>query len=132
MSYGVRNALSGPSPRSRSLKCIECLVSVADEGQAHLGVLVDRNGFCLGAVHGAVVLLRNFLDREVTHIDIRRQLWLEWSPNLAKFIPLNSSEEWVSLDRRGTVMSPTIIAQTVFGITQKAVFRSALGQATWE
>jgi hypothetical protein len=82
--------------------------------------LLARNGLCLGAVCGAVVLLRNLVDWEVADVDVRRQLGLKWSTNLAKLVPDDASEERMSFDRRSTIVSPAIIAETVFGIAQEA------------
>jgi hypothetical protein len=70
--------------QSCGLKCIEGFVSIADERQTHLSILLAWYCLGLGTVCSAVVLLWNFIDREVADVDVRRQLWFEWSTNLAK------------------------------------------------
>lgn len=71
---------------------------------------------CLGAVCGAVVFLWDLVDREVADVDVRRQLGLEGCTNFAKLVPDHAAEEWMSFDRRSTIVSSAVIAEPVFSI----------------
>lgn len=112
--------------QSCGLECIEGFVSIADERQTHLSILLTWYRLGLGTVCSAVILLRNFVDREVADIDIRRQFWFERSTDLAKIVPDYSSEEWVPLDGRRTIVRSTIITETVLSVAKEAIIRLAL------
>lgn len=104
----------------RVLECVECLIGVSNEWQAHLRILVGRHELGMCSVHGAVVLLWDFIDREVADIDIGRQLRFEWCSDLPQLIPNDASEEWVFLDGRCPVVSTSFLAQTIGSVTKEA------------
>lgn len=98
---------------------IEGLVGVADEWQTHLGFLRVRHGTGLGTVDRAGILLRNFINREVRHIDVRAEAGLEGSTDAAQLIPNNTSEEGVVLDLCRASVLTTFAANTVVRVTQE-------------
>lgn len=67
-----------------------------------------------------VVFLWDLLDREITDIHVGRQLWFERRTNSAKLFPDNASEERMLFDRAGTVVSATVLAQTVLCVAEEA------------
>jgi hypothetical protein len=104
------------------LESIEGLVSVADKRQTHLSILLTWYCLGLGTVCSTVILLWDFIDREVADVNVRRQLWLKRSTNFAKLVPDYSSEEGVPLDGRRTIMGSAIVAETILSVTKEAVF----------
>lgn len=104
----------------RILESVEGFVGVAYEWQAHLSILFGSILSSLSAMDGTCVLLRNFVNREVADINIRGQLRLERCSNFTELIPYHSSEERMTLDLRGTIMSTTFFAESIIGITQEA------------
>ena len=99
------------------MECVECLVCVPDEWKAHLSLLVIRHGTSLGTVNGSGVLLRNLVNGEVRHINVRAKLRLEGSTNVAELCPNDATEEWVVFDLRGAPVLATVASNTVFSIT---------------
>lgn len=83
---------------SSVLEGIEGLVGVADERQAHLCILLGRDVLGVGAMHGAVVFLRNFVYREIGNIDVGGELGFERSANASELVPDDATEEWMTLD----------------------------------
>lgn len=98
---------------------IEGLIGVADEWQTHLGFLRVRHGTGLSTVDRAGILLRNFINREVRHINVRAEARLEGSTDAAQLVPNNTSEEGVVLDLRRTSVLTTFAANTVVWVTQE-------------
>lgn len=99
----------------RSSVGVESLVRVADEGQARGVFIVARLG-SLGPVRSASVVLVDLVDREVSRINVRVQLGLEWRADPSQRIPVNATEERMLLD----LASPTNTAEAVFGIADQA------------
>lgn len=71
---------------------------------------------------GTRVFLRNLVDWEVRHIDVRAKTRLEGSTDSTQLIPNDTSEEWVVFDLRSTSVLATIAANTVVWITQETSF----------
>lgn len=101
------------------LEGIESLIGVADEWQTHLGFLRVRHGTGLGAVDRAGILLRNFINREVRHINVRAETRLEGSTDAAKLIPDDTPEEGVVFDLCRASVLTTFAANTVIRVTQE-------------
>lgn len=100
-----------------SLESVEGLVGVSDEGQAHLRFLGVRHGTSLGTVNGAGILLRNLVNREVRHINIRAETGLKWRANVAQLLPDHTAEEGVVLNLGSTAVLTTLASDTVLGVT---------------
>jgi hypothetical protein len=79
----------------RVLEGIESLVSVTNEWQTHLSILLCRHLFGLCSMHSTVVLLWDLINWEVADIYIRREFGFEWSPDLSKLVPNHATEERV-------------------------------------
>lgn len=105
---------------STTLEGVEGLVCVADEGQAHLSLLGIWHSPSLSTMNGASVLLRNLVDREVRHVNVRAESGLKGRANAAQLVPHNTSEEWVVLDLGRTTMLTTLATDTVLRVTQEA------------
>lgn len=69
---------------------------------------------------GTGVFLRDLIDGEVRHIDVRAESRLKRSTNATKLIPDHSAEEWVVFDLCGASVLTTIATNPVFGITKEA------------
>jgi len=104
-----------------ALEGIEGLVSVSNEGQAHLGFLRVWHGASLSTVDSASILLRDLVNREVRHVDVGAETRLEWRTNTPKLVPHDAAEERMVLDLGCTTVLATFTADTVLRITQEAV-----------
>lgn len=102
---------------SRVLEGIECFVRVANERQAHFRILFRQDLLGMCPVHGGIVLLWDFIDREVAHIDVGRQFGFEWCTNFSQLVPNNSTEEGMLFDGRCSVMSSAFLTQAILCIT---------------
>lgn len=69
---------------------------------------------------GTGVLLRNLINREVRHINVRGQARLEGSTNAPQLIPNNSPEEGVVFDLLSSSVLATFAADTMIRVTQEA------------
>lgn len=68
---------------------------------------------------GTGVFLRNLINREVGHIDVRAKARLEGRTDAPQLIPDDTAEEWVILDLLGASVLATFAADTVVRITQE-------------
>ena len=103
------------------MKCVECLVGVPDEWQAHLCILLTRNRFGLSAVEGSVVLLWDLVNGEVAEIHVRGEPWLKGRTNVTELVPDHATEEWMFFDRGCAIVRAAILAESVVGITEEAM-----------
>jgi hypothetical protein len=71
-------------------------------------------------MNGASILLRNLVNREVRHVNVRAESGLEGRANAAQLVPHNTSEEWMVLDLGRTTMLTTLTTDTVLRVTQEA------------
>jgi hypothetical protein len=102
-----------------ALEGIEGLVGVADERQAHLGLLRVRHGTSLGTVDRAGIFLRNLINREVRHINVGAETRLEGSTDATQLIPNNSPEEGVVFDLCGAAVLAAFAANAMIRVTQE-------------
>lgn len=77
----------------RVLEGIERLVSVTNEWQTHLRILLCRHLFGLCPMYSTVVLLWDLINWEVADIHVRRQFGFEWSSDLSKLVPNHATEK---------------------------------------
>ena len=70
---------------------------------------------------GTGVFLRDLIDGEVRHIDVRAESRLKRSTNATKLIPDHSAEEWVVLDLCGTSVLAAITTNAVLRVTQETI-----------
>lgn len=111
----------GPAPHASAvLKGVECLVGVADEGQAHLGLLLFRHGSRLGSMNGAGILLRNLVDGEVGHINVGAESRFERGTDVAKLVPHHAPEERVVLDLGRTTVLAALTTDAMLRVAQEA------------
>jgi hypothetical protein len=82
---------------------LETFVRVANEGQAHLSGMLIASLCSLCAQSVTVIVLVDFVYREVLCINVRLQLGLERSANTAKAVPLDATEEGMLLNLVSTV-----------------------------
>lgn len=105
---------------SISLEGVERFVGVSDEWKAHLRLLLVRHGASLSAVDGTRILLRNLIDREVRHVNVRAQSWFERRADAAQLLPNDAAEEGVVLDLRCAAELAAIASDTVFCVAEEA------------
>lgn len=105
---------------SVALEGIECFVRVTDKRQAHLRFLLVRHRASLSTVDGTGVFLRDLIDGEVRHINVRAESRFKRSTNATKLIPDHSAEEWVVLNLCGASVLTSVATNPVFGITKEA------------
>lgn len=105
---------------SISLEGVERFVRVSDEWKAHLRLLLVRHGPSLSAVDGTGVLLRNLVDREVRHVNVRAQSRFERGTDAAQLLPNDSAEEGVVLDLRCAAELAAIASDTVLCVAEEA------------
>jgi hypothetical protein len=81
-----------------SSQSLETLVRVADEGQAHFSGMLVASLRSLRAQSITVIVLVDFVYREVLRVNVRLQLGLEWGADATKAVPLHAAEEGMLLD----------------------------------
>lgn len=67
----------------------------------------------------AGILLRNFINREVRHIDVRAEARLKGSTDATQLVPNNTPEEGVVFDLCRASVLATFTANTVIRVTQE-------------
>lgn len=107
-----------------ALESVESLVCVPDEREAHLSFLLLWHSASLSTVDGGRVFLRNLVNREVRHVDIRAESRFERCTDIAELFPDDSPEKGVVLDLCRTSMLATFATNTIFGVAQEAVMVS--------
>ena len=110
-------------PPLTTLEGIKCLVGVSNERKTHLSFLFIWHGTSLRSVDGASILLRNLVNREIRHIDVRAEPWLERSPNAAEVIPDHAPKEGMVLNLGCTSALATFATNTVFRVTQETAYQ---------
>ena len=111
-------------PVSRASERVKAFVSVTNEWQAQRGVVVIHVCLGLGSQLSRVVDLWNLIDGEVLRVDVALQFRLKWRANLAKAIPIDTSEKIVSFELLRAIHS----AKAVLGIANETIKRSASGE----
>lgn len=104
-----------------ALESIECFVCISNERKTHFSLLFIWHGTCLSTVDSAGVFLRNLVDGEVRHIDVRAESGFEWCPDVTKMVPNHAAEEWVVFDLVCTSKVATLFANAMFRVAQEAV-----------
>ena len=69
---------------------------------------------------GTSIFLRDFVNREIRHVDIRTEPGLEWSPDVAKLFPDYPLEEGVALNLISTSMLATFATDAMFRVAQES------------
>jgi hypothetical protein len=106
---------------SIALESVESLVSVPDEREAHLSFLLLWHGASQRTVNDGRIFLRNLVDGEVRHVDVRAEFRFERRTDIAELLPDHSPKKGVILDLRRTFALATFATNTILGVAQEAI-----------
>lgn len=106
---------------SVTLESVESLVSVSDKREAHFSFLPLWHGASQRTVNDGRIFLRNLVDGEVRHVDVRAESRFERRTDITELFPDHPPKKGVVLDLRRTSVLATFATNTIFGVAQKAI-----------